>query len=93
VCIASDAGVHGGGGLVAATAYAASKAGALSMVTSVARELADKKIRINALNPGPTDSPMHSHIDQSRKDRIAGNLPMRSMGRPEDMAAAIMFLC
>lgn len=36
---------------------------------------------------------MHSHIDQSLKDRIAGNLPMRRMGRPEDMAAAIMFLC
>ncbi|MGO7542552.1 SDR family NAD(P)-dependent oxidoreductase [Rhizobium ruizarguesonis] len=93
VCIASDAGVHGGGGLIADTAYAASKAGTLSMVKSVARELAGKKIRINALNPGPTDSPMHSHIDQSLKDRIAGNLPMRRMGRPEDMAAAIMFLC
>jgi 3-oxoacyl-[acyl-carrier protein] reductase len=93
VCIASDAGVHGGGGLIADTAYAASKAGTLSMVKSLARELAGKKIRINALNPGPTDSPMHSHIDQALKDRIAGNLPMRRMGRPEDMAAAIMFLC
>jgi 3-oxoacyl-[acyl-carrier protein] reductase len=63
------------------------------MVKSVARELAGKNVRINALNPGPTDSPMHSHIDQSLKERIAANLPMRRMGRPEDMAAAIMFLC
>lgn len=93
VCTASDAGVHGGGGLIADTAYAASKAGTLSMVKSVARELAGKNVRINALNPGPTDSPMHSHIDQSLKERIAANLPMRRMGRPEDMAAAIMFLC
>lgn len=93
VCVASDAGVHGGGGLIADTAYAASKAGTLSLVKSIARELAGKKVRINALNPGPTDSPMHSHIDQSLKDRIAGNLPMRRMGRPDDMAAAIMFLC
>jgi 3-oxoacyl-[acyl-carrier protein] reductase len=93
VCVASDAGVHGGGGLIADTAYAASKAATLSMVKSIARELAGKKIRINALNPGPTDSPMHSHIDQSLKDRIAGNLPMRRMGRPDDMAAGIMFLC
>lgn len=93
VCTASDAGVHGGGGLIADTAYAASKAGTLSMVKSLARELAGKKVRINALNPGPTDSPMHSHIDQSVKDRIAANLPMRRMGRPEDMAAAILFLC
>lgn len=93
VCTASDAGVHGGGGLIADTAYAASKAGTLSMVKSMARELAGKKIRINALNPGPTDSPMHSHIDQALKDRIAASLPMRRMGRPDDMASAIMFLC
>ncbi|PSH70425.1 NAD(P)-dependent oxidoreductase [Phyllobacterium brassicacearum] len=93
VCIASDAGVHGGGGLIADTAYAASKAGTLSLVKSVARELAGKNVRINALNPGPTDSPMHSHIDQSLKERIAANLPIRRMGRPDDMAAAILFLC
>lgn len=93
VCVASDAGVHGGGGLIADTAYAASKAATLSMVKSVARELAGRKVRINALNPGPTDSPMHSHIDQALKDRIAGNLPMRRMGRPDDMAAGILFLC
>ncbi|MGO8492402.1 SDR family NAD(P)-dependent oxidoreductase, partial [Rhizobium ruizarguesonis] len=51
VCLASDAGVHGGGGLIADPAYAASKAGTLSMVKSVAREISGKKIRINALNP------------------------------------------
>lgn len=93
VCIASDAGVQGGGGLIADTAYAASKAATLSMVKSLARELAGKKIRINALNPGPTDSPMHSHIDPALKERIAANLPMRRMGRPDDMASAILFLC
>lgn len=93
VCTASDAGVHGGGGLIADTAYAASKAGTLSLVKSVARELAGTSVRINALNPGPTDSPMHSHIDPALKERIAANLPRRRMGRPEDMAAAILFLC
>lgn len=93
VCVASDAGVHGGGGLIADTAYAASKAGTLSIVKSVARELAGKNVRINALNPGPTDSPMHSHIDQAIKDRIAASLPRRRMGRPDDMAAALLFLC
>lgn len=93
VCVASDAGVHGGGGLIADTAYAASKAGTLSIVKSVARELAGKNVRVNALNPGPTDSPMHSHIDQAVKDRIAASLPRRRMGRPDDMAAALLFLC
>lgn len=93
VCVASDAGVHGGGGLIADTAYAASKAGTLSLVKSVARELAGKNVRINALNPGPTDSPMHKQIDPALKERIAANLPRRRMGRPDDMAAAILFLC
>nr|WP_292407063.1 SDR family oxidoreductase [Mesorhizobium sp.] len=36
---------------------------------------------------------MHSHIDQALKDRIAANLPIRRMGQPDDMAAAILFLC
>ena len=60
ICIASDAGVNGGGGRVADTPYAASKAAVLSMVKSVAREYSVRNIRINALNPGPTDSPFLS---------------------------------
>ncbi len=36
---------------------------------------------------------MHNHIDPSLKERIAANLPRRRMGRPDDMAAAILFLC
>lgn len=93
VCVASDAGIRGGGGLIADAAYAASKAGVQSLVKSLAREMAGKGIRINALNPGPSDTPMHSTISQEVKDRIAEGLPMKRMGRPSDMAGAILFLC
>ncbi len=93
VCVASDAGVRGGGGLIADAAYAASKAGVLSLVKSVARELAGKGVRINALNPGPSDTPMHRDVSSELKARIADGLPMKRMGRPDDMAAAILFLC
>lgn len=93
VCVASDAGVKGGGGLIADVAYAASKAGVLSLVKSVAREMSGKGIRINALNPGPSDTPMHRTISSELKARIAEGIPMKRMGRPDDMAAAIMFLC
>jgi 3-oxoacyl-[acyl-carrier protein] reductase len=93
VCVASDAGIRGGGGLIADAAYAASKAGVQSLVKSLAREMAGKGIRINALNPGPSDTPMHATISQELKDRIAEGLPMKRMGHPSDMAGAILFLC
>lgn len=93
VCVASDAGTRGGGGLIADVAYAASKAGVQNMVKSVAREISGSGIRINALNPGPADTPLHKGISQELKDKIAEGLPMKRMGRPDDMAGAILFLC
>ena len=93
VCVASDAGTRGGGGLIADAAYAASKAGVQSIVKSVAREFSGSGIRINALNPGPTDTPMHKGISDDLKARIADGLPMKRMGQPQDMAGAILFLC
>ena len=93
VCIASDAGVRGGGGRIADAAYAASKAGVLNLVKSTAREIAGSGVRINALNPGPSDTPMHATISAELKARIAGDLPVRRMGLPADMAEAILFLC
>lgn len=93
VTVASDAGKRGGGGLVADAAYAASKAGVLSVVKSLAREFAGSGVRINALTPGPTDTPMHGGLSKELKDRIAAGLPLGRMGHPTDMAAAAVFLC
>lgn len=93
VAVASDAGKRGGGGLIADAAYAASKAGVLSVVKSLAREFAGTGVRINALTPGPTDTPMHGGISQELKARIASGLPVGRMGHPHDMAAAAVFLC
>ncbi|MQA81151.1 MAG: SDR family oxidoreductase [Streptosporangiales bacterium] len=93
VAVASDAGKRGGGGLVADAAYAASKAGVLSLVKSLAREFAGTGVRINALTPGPTDTPMHGGLSTDLKERIGAGLPIGRMGHPRDMAAAILFLC
>ena len=92
VVVASDAGFRGGGGLIADAPYAASKAGVLSLVKSVAREFAGSGVRINALVPGPTDTPLHAAVPGELKQRIAAGLPVGRMGRPDDMAAAILFL-
>lgn len=93
VAVASDAGKRGGGGLIADAAYAASKAGVLSVVKSLAREFAGVGVRINALTPGPTDTPMHGAVSTELKHRIAASLPIGRMGHPDDMAAATVFLC
>ncbi len=93
VLVASDAGFRGGGGLICDSAYAASKAGVLSLVKSLAREFASAGVRVNALVPGPSDTPMHGAAADELKQRIASNIPVGRMGRPEDMAAAILFLC
>jgi 3-oxoacyl-[acyl-carrier protein] reductase len=93
VCVASDAGKRGGGGLIADAAYAASKAGVLSLVKSLAREHAGSGVSINALTPGPTDTPMHARVSDELKARIAASLPVGRMGHVDDMASAVVFLC
>jgi 3-oxoacyl-[acyl-carrier protein] reductase len=92
VVIGSDAGKRGGGGLIADAAYAASKASVLSMVKSLAREFAGSGVRINALTPGPSDTPMHQSISDELRARISAALPIGRMGRADEMAAAALFL-
>jgi 3-oxoacyl-[acyl-carrier protein] reductase len=92
VVVGSDAGKRGGGGLIADAAYAASKASVLSMVKSLAREFARSGVRINALTPGPSDTPMHQLISDELRSRIGAGLPIGRMGRADEMAAAALFL-
>lgn len=92
VLVASDAGHRGGGGLIADAPYAASKAGVLSLVKSAAREFGGRGVRINALSPGASDTPMHGGLTPTMKERIADGVPMKRMGEPADMAAGMLFL-
>lgn len=92
VMVGSDAGKRGGGGLIADNAYAASKASVLSMAKSFAREFAGSGVRVNALTPGPSDTPLHSGISAELKERIGAGLPVGRMGRADELAAAALFL-
>jgi NAD(P)-dependent dehydrogenase (short-subunit alcohol dehydrogenase family) len=69
--------------------YAATKRGVEGLVTGLSRELAGEGIRVNAVSPGPIDTEIH---EPGRLARIAHQLPTGRVGKPEEVAEAILFL-
>ena len=91
VNISSDAGRVGSSGEVV---YSAAKAGILGFTKALAREMARYNITVNALCPGPTDTPLFADIARDTP-RLAESLiraiPMRRLARVQDVAAAVVF--
>ncbi|MGW3417367.1 glucose 1-dehydrogenase [Streptomyces phaeochromogenes] len=84
-------------GLPALSAYAASKAALRSMTRSMARELLPRKIRVNAVSPGPIDSgilekSMPPQAAEQTKAHMAADIPMLRVGTPDEIAKAVAFL-
>lgn len=80
------------------TAYCASKGAVLSFTRALALEYAQHNIRINALCPGPIDTPMldrefatETDFDQAKAESLA-TIPIRRLGRPEEIAQVALFL-
>ena len=72
--------------------YAASKAAAISMTRSAAMEYAPAGIRINAVSPGRVMTPMMLASKIADMSAVAAGLPLRRMGQPEEIAAAVLWL-
>ena len=91
VNVASDAGRVGSSGEVV---YSAAKGGVIAFTKALAREVARRGIRVNAVAPGPTDTPFLSGFDESGKlaEAMIRQTPLRKLATPEDVAAAISFL-
>ncbi|WP_327241874.1 SDR family oxidoreductase [Streptomyces sp. NBC_01320] len=85
VTIASSAGVVGQPGLAH---YSAAKAGVLGLTRAVAKEVAGRGVRVNAIAPGAIDTPMLSRAPASMVNAI----PMGRLGRPDEIAGAALFL-
>lgn len=90
VLTSSDAGKVG---TMGETVYAAAKAGVIGFVKSLAREVARDGIRINAISPGPTDTPLlRAQSDQHVIDKMIKAVPLKRMGTAVEQAAPIVFL-
>ena len=71
--------------------YGASKAGVIGFTKSCAREVASRGITVNAIAPGFIQTPMTDKLTQEQKDGIIKQIPLASLGQPEDVAAAVLF--
>ena len=72
--------------------YAAAKAGVLGLTQSFAKEVARAGITVNAICPGYIETEALSDLDPQQRKAIAREIPMRRIGRPEEVAAAVVFL-
>lgn len=89
VNMSSVAGVHGN---PTQANYSAAKAGILGFSKSLAKEVGPYGIRVNVVAPGFISTDMTAHLDEKRMERVLGNIPLRRMGEPQDVADMVSFL-
>ncbi len=87
--ISSVVGISGNAGQ---TNYAASKAGLLGFTRSLARELASRGIRCNAIAPGYIETDMTGALDERQTTALMERIPMGRLGTPEDISGVARFL-
>ncbi len=90
VNLTSVVGVHGNAGQ---TNYAASKAGIIGFTKSLAKEMASRGVRANAVAPGYIQTALTDVLPEEVQQMILANTPLARLGTPEDVAGAVRFLC
>ena len=88
VNIASDAGRVGSLG---ETVYSAAKGGLIAFTKSLARETARHGVQVNCVCPGPTDTPLMAAVPDAVKEALVKAIPQRRLGRPEEVADAVLY--
>ena len=87
--ITSVSGIMGNPGQ---TNYSASKAGLIGLTRSLSRELAGRKVTINAIAPGFIESEMTEALGDSLLEEAIKRIPVKRLGKPDDVAAAVLYL-
>jgi 3-oxoacyl-[acyl-carrier protein] reductase len=87
--VASIVGIIGNGGQAN---YSASKAGMIGLTKSMAREVAARNVRINAVAPGFINTKMTQSLTEEQQDALKSQIPMGRIGEPAEVARVILFL-
>lgn len=87
--ISSVIGLTGNAGQVN---YAASKSGIIGVTKSLAKELASRNICVNCIAPGFIETAMTEDLSEKMKEEITRNVPLKRVGKPEEIADAALFL-
>jgi 3-oxoacyl-[acyl-carrier protein] reductase len=72
--------------------YAASKAGMAGFTKSLAQEIGSRNITVNCVAPGFIDTDMTHALGDEQRAKLVENVPLKRLGKPEDIAAAVAFL-
>jgi 3-oxoacyl-[acyl-carrier protein] reductase len=72
--------------------YVASKAGLIGLTKAIAQEMGSRNITVNAVAPGYIETAMTEKLSQELKDSMLGHIPLKRIGLPEEVAAAVRFL-
>ncbi|QJR11125.1 3-oxoacyl-[acyl-carrier-protein] reductase FabG [Usitatibacter rugosus] len=73
--------------------YAASKAGTIGFTKSLAREVGSRNITVNCVAPGFIDTDMTRALGEDQARKLVENVPLGRLGRVDDVAQAVLFLC
>lgn len=72
--------------------YAAAKAGVINLTKSLSKEYAPYSVRVNCVSPGYIDTKMNAEFSEEEKAAIIAETPLARLGKPEDIASAVLFL-
>jgi len=72
--------------------YSASKAAVIGFTKSTARELASRNINVNCVAPGYIDTDMTNKLNDAIKQSFVEGIPLKKIGKPEDVSNAVLFL-
>jgi len=89
VNIASIVGINGNAGQAN---YSASKGGLIALTKTCAKELASRQINVNAVAPGFIQTSMTERLPAEVKEKLSSQIPLGKIGKPEDVARAVLFL-